>query len=111
LLETTLVLVMGEFGRTPRIGQVVMNGATDKAGRDHWPHAYTVLAAGGGVRGGQAFGASDEKAGYVIDSPVSPPDLQATALHALGIRPDSIITDRQGRPHHASTGQPVTALF
>src|SRR5216683_7696302 len=48
LLETTLVLVMGEFGRTPRIGQVIMNGATDKAGRDHWPHAYSVLAAGGG---------------------------------------------------------------
>jgi uncharacterized protein (DUF1501 family) len=111
LLETTLVLVMGEFGRTPRIGQVVMNGATDKAGRDHWPHAYSVLAAGGGVRCGRVFGASDEKAAYVTDSPVAPPDLQATVLHALGIKPDSMIADRQGRLHAASTGQPVTALF
>ena len=111
LLETTLVLVMGEFGRTPRIGQVIMNAATDKAGRDHWPHAYTVLAAGGGIRGGQVYGASDNRAAYVLDAPVSPPDLQATVLHALGIPPASLITDRQGRPHAASAGTPVTGLF
>ena len=111
LLESTLVLVMGEFGRTPRIGQVVMNGATDKAGRDHWPHAYTVLAAGGGICGGRVYGASDDRAAYVTDDPVTPPDLQATVLHALGIKPDSIITDRQGRPHRASDGTPVLRLF
>jgi hypothetical protein len=111
LLESTLVLVMGEFGRTPRIGQVVMNAATSRNGRDHWPHAYTVLAAGGGVRGGRAHGASDAKAAYVVDSPVGPPDLQATVLHALGIPPRARITDRQGRPHPASTGQPVLELF
>jgi hypothetical protein len=111
LLDTTLVLVFGEFGRTPRIGQVVMNAATDKAGRDHWPHAYTVLAAGGGVRGGQVHGVSDKRAAYVRDAPVSPPDLQATILHALGISPASIITDRQGRPHAASVGMAVTSLF
>src|SRR5437899_7848090 len=107
LLETTLVLVMGEFGRTPRIGQIVMNGATDKAGRDHWPHAYSVLAAGGGVRGGRVYGASDNRAAYVVDAPVSPPELQATVLHTLGIPPAQLITDRQGRPHMASEGQPV----
>src|SRR5207253_11373371 len=111
LLASTLVLVFGEFGRTPRIGQVIMNAATDKAGRDHWPHAYTVLAAGGGIRGGQIHGASDQRAAYVRDAPVSPPDLQATILHALGIAPASIITDRQGRPHAASHGTPVTSLF
>jgi uncharacterized protein (DUF1501 family) len=111
LLDSTLVLVMGEFGRTPRIGQVVMNGATDKAGRDHWPHAYTVLAAGGGVRGGRVQGASDNRAAYVRDDPVTPPDLQATVLHALGIRPDLHVTDRQGRPHAASDGTPVVRLF
>src|SRR5229473_7719489 len=107
LLETTLVLVMGEFGRTPRIGQVIMNGATDKAGRDHWPHAYSVLAAGGGVRGGRVYGASDNRAAYVVDAPVSPSELQATVLHTLGISPAQLITDRQGRPHKASEGQPV----
>jgi hypothetical protein len=111
LLASTLVLVMGEFGRTPRIGQVVMNAATDKAGRDHWPHAYTVLAAGGGVRGGSVHGATDSRAAYVRDDPVTPPDLQATVLHALGIRPDSIVADRQGRPHAASDGTPVVQMF
>jgi len=111
LLESTLVLVMGEFGRTPRIGQVVMNAATDQAGRDHWPHAYSVLAAGGGVRGGQIHGTSDNRAAFVLDAPVSPPDLQATVLHALGILPASIISDRQGRPHRASEGSVVTSLF
>ncbi len=111
LLESTLVLVMGEFGRTPRIGQVVMNAATDRAGRDHWPHAYTVLAAGGGVRGGRVHGASDDRAAYVVDRPVTPPDLQATVLHALGIRPDSPLVDRQGRVHTASEGRAVTGLF
>src|SRR5207253_5822666 len=111
LLESTLVLVMGEFGRTPRIGQVVMNGATDKAGRDHWPHAYTVVAAGGGVRGGQVYGASDNRAAHVVDAPVTPPDLQATALHALGIAPTTSIIDRQGRPHLVTEGLPVVGLF
>jgi hypothetical protein len=111
LLESTLVLVMGEFGRTPRIGQVIMNAATDKAGRDHWPHAYTVLVAGGGVRGGQVFGATDHRAAYVLDAPVTPPDLHATILSALGIRPDAILYDRQERPHIASTGTPIAGIF
>jgi uncharacterized protein (DUF1501 family) len=111
LLENTLVVVMGEFGRTPRIGQIIMNGATDKAGRDHWPHAYTVLVAGGGVRGGQVYGASDHRAAYVQDAPVSPPDLQATVLYTLGIPPGSLLSDRQGRPHVASEGTAVMALF
>jgi hypothetical protein len=111
LLGSTLVLVMGEFGRTPRIGQVVMNGATDKAGRDHWPHAYTVLAAGGGIRGGRVYGATDNRAAYVTDAPVTPPDLQATILEALGIKPTAHIIDRQGRTFAASDGETVTGLF
>jgi uncharacterized protein DUF1501 len=111
LLSTTLVLVMGEFGRTPRIGQVVMNAATDGSGRDHWPHAYTVLMAGAGIRGGTVHGASDERAAYVRDAGVSPPDLHATVLHLLGVEPGSFVYDRQGRPHFASVGQPVPGLL
>ncbi len=111
LLETTLVLVTGEFGRTPRVGQVVMNAATDRAGRDHWPHAYAALAAGGGVKGGRAFGATDRRAAYVVESPVTPPDMQATVLHALGVSPGAVVHDRRGRPHRASDGQPVARLF
>jgi hypothetical protein len=110
LLATTLVLVMGEFGRTPRIGQVVMNAATDGSGRDHWPHAYTVLAAGAGIRGGTVHGASDERAAYVRDDGVTPPDLHATVLHLLGIDHHSVVSDRQGRPHPVSAGQPILGL-
>ncbi len=109
-LDRTLVLVMGEFGRTPRIGQVVMNAATNGSGRDHWPHAYTVLAAGGGLRGGSVFGASDERAAFVTDRPVSPPDLQATVLHRLGIDPSATIRDRRGREHPAGAGRVVSGL-
>lgn len=110
LLQSTLVLMMGEFGRTPRIGQVIMNAATDSSGRDHWPHAYTVLAAGAGIHGGTVYGASDERAAYVREDGISPPDLQATVLHFLGIDPGSLIYDRQNRPHRASNGQPVLGL-
>lgn len=85
LLETTLVVVTGEFGRTPKIGQIVQNGMTEKSGRDHWPHAFTVLLAGGGVRGGQVYGSTNAIGAFVRDRPVSPADLSATILHHLGI--------------------------
>jgi hypothetical protein len=85
LLETTLVVVTGEFGRTPRVGQFVQNAMTEKTGRDHWPHAFTVLLAGGGIPGGRTIGATDGHGAYVRDSPVSPADLTATILHHLGI--------------------------
>jgi uncharacterized protein (DUF1501 family) len=111
LLQSTLVVVMGEFGRTPKIGRVVMNAATNASGRDHWPHAYTVMLAGGGVRGGQVYGASDERAAYVADKPVSPPDLVATILTALGVDINQRIHDLQGRPHAVCEGTPVTGLF
>ena len=110
LLETTLVLVFGEFGRTPRVGQKVMNAATDAQGRDHWPHAYSALAAGCGIPGG-TYGASDARAAYVVDQPLSPPDLLATIPHVLGIDPRSQIHDRRGRIHPAFLGQPALRLF
>jgi hypothetical protein len=111
LLDSTLVVMMGEFGRTPKIGRVVMNAATDATGRDHWPHAYSVLVAGGGVRGGQVFGASDDRGAFVTDAPVGPPDLAATVLAALGIDLSQRIVDRQGRPHFACDGEPIRGLF
>jgi hypothetical protein len=85
LLESTLVVALGEFGRTPRIGLVTQNGMTEKTGRDHWPHAFTCLMAGGGVRGGQVYGATTGSGGYVADSPVTPADLAATIFAHLGI--------------------------
>lgn len=87
LLESTLVIALGEFGRTPKIGLVTQNGMTKKSGRDHWPHAFTALVFGGGVRGGQVFGSTTENGGYVADNPVTPADLSATVLQHLGIDP------------------------
>jgi hypothetical protein len=111
LLETTLVVATGEFGRTPRIGQTVQNAMTEKTGRDHWPHAFTALIAGGGVRGGQVYGATTRTGGYVKDNPVSPADLAATILDHLGIDPAQEYWDHfQQIPRKLSTGTPLRRL-
>jgi len=85
LLDTTLVVAVGEFGRTPKMGQFEQSGNTKKTGRDHWPYAFTALLAGGGVRGGQVYGATTRDGGHVSDRPVTPADLTATILYHLGI--------------------------
>lgn len=103
LLNETLVVVAGEFGRTPKI-----NGTN---GRDHWAHCYTQLMAGGGIRGGQVYGASDKQGAYVKDAPVTPDDFAATILHAFGLSPETTVEDLSGRPVQISTGAPVAALF
>jgi hypothetical protein len=103
LLDETLLVVAGEFGRTPKINAT--------SGRDHWAHCYTQLLAGGGVRGGQVYGASDRQGAYVKDSPVTPDDFAATILHAFGLAPETTIEDPNGRPVPITTGRPVTALF
>jgi hypothetical protein len=111
LLDSTLVVVAGEFGRTPRIGRVVMNAATDATGRDHWPHAYSILLAGGGVRRGYIHGASDDRAAFVTRDPITPPDLVATILWSLGIDLNIVLRDRLQRPHRMATGTVVESLF
>ncbi len=84
LLERTLVVAVGEFGRTPRIN--------DKAGRDHWEHCYSALAAGGGIRGGRVVGESDRRAERPLDRPFTPADLAATIHHAVGITSEQLAT-------------------
>lgn len=103
LLEQTLVLVCGEFGRTPRINEL--------AGRDHWPNCYAALLAGGGIRGGQVYGASDSTAAYPSADPVGPWDLGATVLHCAGIDPASEIRDPQNRPLRICRGQVIEGLL
>jgi hypothetical protein len=103
LLEETLVVCLGEFGRTPRINP--------QAGRDHWAACNTVVLAGGGIRGGQVHGASDRHAAYPATSPVSPSDLSATIYHALGIDIRTEVSDNLGRPLPLSTGTPLLSLF
>lgn len=111
LLETTLVVAIGEFGRTPHMGQFSQSANTKKSGRDHWPSAFTALLAGGGVRGGQIYGATNQHAALVEDRPVTPADLAATILHHLGIDHDqSYVDDMQGLRHRLSEGRPVMDL-
>ena len=105
LLETTLVVWMGEFGRSPRISKLFAT-----PGREHWPYAYTVLMAGAGIRGGSIYGATDRYAEYVTENPVSPADITATIFQALGI--DHAQTVPVGRKlHRLSRGRPLTELF
>jgi hypothetical protein len=111
LLDTTLVVAVGEFGRTPHMGQFSQSSNTKKSGRDHWPSAFTALLAGGGVRGGQVYGATNHHAGHVKDKPVSPADLSATILRHLGIdHTQSYIDEMQGLRHQLSHGKPVMNL-
>jgi hypothetical protein len=103
MLEETLVIAMGEFGRTPK-----MNGS---AGRDHWPHCYTVVLAGGGVRGGISFGTSDKFGAYPDTDAVTPADLAATLFWRFGLDPARELTDLTNRPYKLADGQPIKALF
>jgi uncharacterized protein (DUF1501 family) len=90
LLEETLIIVMGEFGRSPKVNPWV--------GRDHWPHCYSVLLAGGGVRGGHVHGKSGRTGEAPSEDPVTPHDLVATFYSLLGISPDTHLPDNLGRP-------------
>ncbi|HUE17249.1 MAG TPA: DUF1501 domain-containing protein [Planctomycetaceae bacterium] len=105
LLAETIVLVMGEFGRTPKIADV------DGGGRDHWPNAYSVLWAGGGAPGGQIVGSTDRTAAFVKDRPLKPDDLSATLYEALGIPHDTRLADIGGRPHPISEGTSIRELL
>jgi uncharacterized protein (DUF1501 family) len=104
LLGETLVVVTGEFGRTPRINP------NSPPGRDHWPYVYSVLLAGGGGAGGRVYGASDDIAGRPRDNPVHVRDLVATIYDHLGIPGDSTVTDMLGRPLSVVAGTPVEGL-
>jgi hypothetical protein len=110
LLDETLVIVNSEMGRMPRVGDR-RSGGVSGAGRDHWTNCMSVLLAGGGVRGGQAYGASDAVAGYPADRPVAPEDIARTIYHALGI--DNLqASDREGRPFDLlPEGAPLLDLF
>jgi uncharacterized protein (DUF1501 family) len=103
LLDSTLIVVMGEFGRTPRINK--------DGGRDHWPDCYSVLFIGGGVQGGAVHGVSDRLAAYPAIDPVTPGDLAATIFWRFGLDHAAEIHDQTGRPHRLATGEPLGHLF
>ncbi|MBL8826415.1 MAG: DUF1501 domain-containing protein [Planctomycetaceae bacterium] len=103
LIDSTLVIMVGEFGRTPKINA--------QAGRDHWGYCFSGLFAGAGVRGGQVIGKSDAIGGFPLTAAYSPDDLGATVYESLGIDPQSTIHDRQGRPAQLNHGTRMDALF
>jgi len=104
LLDETLVVAVGEMGRTPKANNVW--------GRGHWSFNFPCVLAGAGIRGGITYGASDKDAAYPIDKPVSPEDLAATLFWALGMNPEIRLPDAQGRPVQIiEGGKPLTELF
>jgi uncharacterized protein (DUF1501 family) len=109
LLDSTLVVMAGEFGRTPKISH--LSQFYKYAGRDHWGAVQTVFFAGGGVQGGHVLGASDRQAAFPADAPQSPESLAATIYHALGIPRDALWHDKLGRPFSVYHGEPMRELF
>jgi hypothetical protein len=103
LLESTLVIALGEFGRTPKINA--------NAGRDHWPDCYTVLLAGGGIQGGAIYGSSDRTGAFPATDPVTPADLAATMFWRFGLNPKFEVHDPTGRPYRLSEGRPIKDIF
>ena len=103
MLDDTLVVWNSEFGRTPKV-----NG---RAGRDHWGPCNSVVMAGGGVPGGQIYGASDDRAAYPTANKVTQDDIAATMYHLLGFHPEAEVHDRLGRPHRVALGEPIYELL
>ncbi len=110
LLDETLVVITGEFGRTPRIGSRTGNDNT-KDGRDHWAAVFSAAFAGGGVRGGQVIGQSDKMGAYPASRPYTPADLAATIYQVLGVDPATELRDRLNRPIQLCTGEAIAPLF
>jgi hypothetical protein len=104
LLDETLLVWVGEFGRRPQI-------TAGNAGREHWPWCYSGVLAGGGIQGGRTYGRSDSQGAYPAHDPVSPAELAATIYHALGVPVDRPLYDRENRPQRLTEGDPILALF
>ncbi len=109
MLEDTLVVMAGEFGRTPKISG--SSKVYKSPGRDHWGKVQTVFFAGGGVRGGNIIGSSDNQAGYPADNPQTPENFAASIYHSLGIPPTAVWKDDLGRPHQIYHGEPIAGLM
>lgn len=105
LLDSTLIIWIGEFGRTPNVTKA------EGGGRDHWPDCFSMVLAGGGAKGGSAYGTSDKRGAYPDSDPVSCGDLAATLFWRFGLDPASVIHDRVGRPIQVGRGEPVHKLF
>ena len=112
LLDSNIVLVMGEFGRTPRMNTTGVQGSDPVPDRDHWGNVMSVLAAGGGFARGRAVGSSNSRGEIPKDRPVRPQDLLVTIYHQLGLDPETTFVNRSGRPATiGSNGEVITELL
>jgi hypothetical protein len=111
LLEDTLVVAVGEFGRAPQKGVSTSGNGNSADGRDHWPYCYTALIAGAGIKRGYVHGKSDKTGSAPVEKPVHPGQLLATIYHAFGIAPDTIVLNHLKQPRELVQAQAVTELF
>ena len=111
LLKETIVLAIGEFGRSPRMGVSTSGNSNSPDGRDHWPYCYSAVIAGGAIGRGMVYGKSDEHASSPADNPVHPTQLLATIYHALGISPDTIVYNHLNQPRELVQAKIVPGLF
>jgi len=111
MLKDTLVLAIGEFGRSPRLGVSTSGNGNAPDGRDHWPYCYTAMIAGAGVKPGMLYGKSDATASSPVDFGTHPTDVLATVYHTLGISPDTIVYNHLNQPRELVKGKVVTGLF
>jgi uncharacterized protein (DUF1501 family) len=111
LLDETLVVALGEFGRSPQRGVSTSGNSNSNDGRDHWPYCYTACAAGAGIKRGSVYGKSDQTGSAPLENPVHPIELLATIYHAVGINPATIVYNHLNQPRELVKAEPVTALF
>jgi uncharacterized protein (DUF1501 family) len=111
LLDETLLVCVGEFGRSPQRGVSTSGNSNDNDGRDHWPYCYTACVAGAGIGRGRVYGKSDQTASAPVENPVHPIELLATIYHAVGIDPATIVYNHLNQPRELVKAEPVTALY
>jgi uncharacterized protein (DUF1501 family) len=111
LLDETLVVAVGEFGRSPKRGVSTSGNSNSNDGRDHWPYCYTACVAGASMKRGYVHGKSDNTASSPLESPVHPTELLATIYHSVGIKPETIVYNHLNQPRELVKAQAATALF
>src|SRR3989440_11568521 len=111
LLDETLVVAVGEFGRSPQKGVSTSGNGNSADGRDHWPYCYTAVIAGAGIKRGHVHGESDRTASSPRKDPVHPGELLATIYHAFGIDPHTMVENHLKQPRELVQAEPVTGLF
>jgi hypothetical protein len=111
MLKDTIVLAIGEFGRSPKMGVSTSGNSNAPDGRDHWPYCYTGIMAGGGIARGAVYGKSDATGSSPAEDPVHPTQLLATVYHAMGIEPHTMVNNHLGQPRELVQAEPVLKLF